>query len=80
MGIIIFEPVSLTLEFDPFIENVNLANNFLTMSVRDLIFHMNIPLVRLFHGNHYFLDTVTLTYEFDPFFLESFNLANNLEV
>ena len=40
MGIIIVDPVTLTLEFNPFFENFNLANNFLTMNARAFIFHM----------------------------------------
>ena len=54
MGAIIFYPVTLTLEFDPFLKNFNLANNFWTVSPRALIFHMSIlcdktfPLVPLF--------------------------------
>ena len=38
-----FYPV--TLEFDPFFENFNLANNISTVSARVFIFHMNIPFV-----------------------------------
>ena len=43
MGTIIFDPVTLTLDIDPFFENFNLAKNFGTVSVRALIFHMSIP-------------------------------------
>ena len=39
----LFLPVTLTLELDPFFENFNLSNNFWTVSVRALIFHMSIP-------------------------------------
>ena len=39
---IIFYPVTLTLEFDPFFENFNLAYNFWTVGAKALIFHMNI--------------------------------------
>ena len=42
MGTIIFDPVTLTLEFDPFFENFNLAYNFRTVSARALIFHRSI--------------------------------------
>ena len=45
---IIFYPVTLTLEFDPFFENFNLANNFLTMSAKALIFHMSFPCDKTF--------------------------------
>ena len=43
MGTIIFYPVTLTLKFDPFFENFNLANNFWTVSAWALIFHIGIP-------------------------------------
>ena len=39
-------PVTLTLEFDPIFENVNLANNFWTMSASALIFHISDPSYR----------------------------------
>ena len=47
---IIFDPVYLTLEFDPFFffENFNLANNFWTVSAKTLIFHMGIPCDKTF--------------------------------
>ena len=48
LGTIIFYPVTLTLEFDPFFENINLADNFWTVSARTLIFHMNIPCDKTF--------------------------------
>ena len=48
MGTIIFYPVMLILEFDPFFENFNLANNFGRVSARALIFHMNIPCDKTF--------------------------------
>ena len=43
MGTIIFYPVTLTLKFNPFFKNFNLANNFWTVGARALRFHMNIP-------------------------------------
>ena len=43
MDTIIFDTVTLTLEFDLFFENYNLANNFLTVSARALIFNMSYP-------------------------------------
>ena len=44
-GTIIFNPVTLTMEFDLFFKNINLANNFWTVSARSLIFHMTcVPL------------------------------------
>ena len=43
MGTIIFNPVTLILEFDPYFKNFNLANNFWTVSSRALKFHMDIP-------------------------------------
>ena len=48
VGTIIFDPVTLTLEFDPFFENFNLANNFWKLSARALIFHMSIPCDKTF--------------------------------
>ena len=75
MGTIIFYPVTLTLEFDPFFEIFNLAYNFRTVSARALIFHMNIPCDKTFPWVPLFFYTATLTLEFDSFF-ENFNLAN----
>ena len=40
---IIFDPVTLTFEFDLLLKNFNLANNFWTVSARALIFYMSIP-------------------------------------
>ena len=73
MGTIIFYPVTLTLEFDPFFENFNLANNFWTVSARALIFHMSIPC-----ENTIIFYPVTLTLEFGPFFKKTSTIANNL--
>ena len=75
MGSIIFYPVTLTLEFDPFFETFNLANDFSTVSARALIFHMNIPCDKTIPWVPLFLPCV-LTSEFGPFF-KNFNLANN---
>ena len=43
MDTIIYYVETLTLEFEPFFENVNLANTFWTVSARAFIFLMNIP-------------------------------------
>ena len=43
VGTNIFELVTLTFEFDLFFENFNLANNFLTVSARALIFDLSDP-------------------------------------
>ena len=48
VGTIIFDRVTLTLEFDPFFENINPANNFWTSSARALIFHLRIPCDKTF--------------------------------
>ena len=61
----IFDPVTLTLEFDPFFENFNLANNFRTVSARALMFHMSIPCDQGFLWVPMFYP-VTLTLKFDP--------------
>ena len=63
---IIFYPVTLTLEFDLFSENFNLANNFWTVSARALILHMSDPSDKLKTNIFY---PVNLTLEFDFFFL-----------
>ena len=42
VGTNIFYPVTLTLKFDLFLKNINLANNFWTVSARAFIFHMYI--------------------------------------
>ena len=55
VGTIIFYPVTLTLEFDPFFENFNLANNFWTVSARAWYFTWIFTEIRPFHGYHYFL-------------------------
>ena len=48
MDTIIFDRVTLTLDFDHFFENFYLANNFLTVSARAFIFHMDIPCDKTF--------------------------------
>ena len=67
---------TMTLEFGPFFENFNLANNFWTLSAWALIFHMIIPSDKTFCGYHYFWHC-----DFDlgvwPIFFQNFNLANN---
>ena len=70
MGTIIFDPVTLTLEFDPFFENYN----FCIVSARALIFQKSILSV----GTIIFYP-VTLTFEFDLLF-KNFNLANNFKL
>ena len=45
---IIFYPVTLTLEFDPYFENFIHANNFWTVSAKALIFNMSIPFDKTF--------------------------------
>ena len=66
MGTIIFYTVTLTMQFDQFFANFNLADNFRTVSARALIFYMSIPFDKTV-GTIIFV-TVTLTLEFDPFF------------
>ena len=56
MGTINCDPVTLTLEFDPFIKKTfNLANKFWTVSARASIFHMSIPCDKNFPWFYYFL-------------------------
>ena len=55
LGTIIFYPVTLTLELDPFFEKFNLANNLWTVNGRALIFHMSIPCVKTFSMYQQFL-------------------------
>ena len=50
-----FDPVTLTLEFDPFFENLNLAYNFWTVSARVFIFHLSIPCDKTFPWVPFFL-------------------------
>ena len=76
MGTIIFYPVTLNLEFDPFFENFNLANNFWTVRTRALIFACVFLVIRPFSGYHYFFHPMTLTFDFDLLFL-NFNFAYN---
>ena len=63
---IFFLPVTLTL--DPFFENFNLANNFWTVSVRALIFHMSISCHKALQWVPLFFYPVTLTLKFNPIF------------
>ena len=60
-GFTIFDTVTLTLEFEPFLKNFN---NILTVSARALIFHMSIPCDKTFPR---VLNLLTLT--FDLFFI-----------
>ena len=46
--IIILDPVTLTLEFDPFFENIKLANDFWTVSARAFILHMSISCDKIY--------------------------------
>ena len=66
----------LTLEFDPFFENFNLANIFWTVSDRALIFHMNIPCDMTFPWIPLFFTLWPLPWSLTHFF-ENFNFANN---
>ena len=68
MDTIIFYPVTLTLEYDPFFENFNLAYNFWTVGAKALIFHMSIPCDKTFQWVPLFFYPVTLTLEYDLFF------------
>ena len=45
MGTIIYDTVTLTLEFDQFLKNFNLSNNFWKVSA---ILHMNISCDKIF--------------------------------
>ena len=65
MDTIIFDPVTLTFEFDLLLKNFNLANNFWTVSARALIFHMSIPGDKTFPYIPLFFNPVTVTLEFD---------------
>ena len=83
MGTIIYDPVTLTLEFDPFFENFNLANNFWIVGARALIFLMSIPCDKTFQwvplfftlwpwpwSLTYFLKILTLLITFEQWVLE----------
>ena len=89
MGTIIFDPVTLTLEFDPFFEIFNLANNFWSVSARALIFHMSIPCDKTFQwvpifftlwpwpwSLTHFLKTLTLLITFEQWVLEFWHTFN----
>ena len=65
-----FDPLTLTLEFDPFFKNFNLAHYFGIVSARALIFHMNIPCDEIFL---YLLNLLVLT--FDQFNKKKFTLV-----
>ena len=68
MDTIIFDPVTSTLEFDPFLENFNIAYNFWTVSARVLMLYMGIPCDKTFPWVPFFFYFFTFTFEFDPFF------------
>ena len=68
--------VTLTLKFDPFCENFNLANNFELYVLELRFFTWAFLVIKPFRVYHYFLPCdVTLTLEIHPFF-ENFNVAN----
>ena len=67
MGTNIFTPVTLTLDFELFLENFNLDSIIRIVSPRALIFNNIILLQDLSEGTKNF-NTVTLTFEFDLFF------------
>ena len=69
----IFYSVTLTLEFDPFLENFNLPNNFWTVSARSFTFYMSIPCDKTFPWLPLLLP---LTFEFELYFV-NFNLPNS---
>ena len=75
-GSIIFDLVTLTLEFDLLFKNLDLANNFWIVSARALIFHMSIPYDKTFAWFPLFHYLVTLTREFDLLF-KNLDLAYN---
>ena len=67
--------MTLTLECDSFFRNFNLANNFWTMKMLELLYFTWIfPVIRPFRGYHYFLPC-DLDLEVWPNFLENFNLS-----
>ena len=83
MDTIIFDPVTLTLEFDLLFKNFNLVNNFWTVSSKALIFHMSIPCDKTFQWVPlfftmwpwpscliYFLKTLNLLITFEQWVLE----------
>ena len=74
--------VTLTMEFDPFFEQFNIANYFWTVSAIALIihiFHMSIPSDKTFLWTPLFFHPVTLTLEFDPFYLKTLTLLITFE-
>ena len=81
VGTIIFCPVTLTLEFDPFFENVNLVINLWTVSTEQWVLELGyftwvFIVLNPFRGCHYFLHC-DLDLGVWPIFVENFNLANN---
>ena len=48
MGTKMFDLVTLTLMFDLLLNNFNLGHSFLTITGRDFIFQMNIPVDKTF--------------------------------
>ena len=76
MGIIILDPVILTLEFDPFFEIFNLAYNFCTVSAKSFDISHEYSVIRPSRGYHYFVPC-DLDLGVWPILLENFNLGNN---
>ena len=83
MDTIVFDPVTLTLEFDLLFKNFNLANIFWILSARALIFRMSIPCDKTFQwvplfftlwpwpwSLTHFLKTLTLLITFEQWVLE----------
>ena len=62
MGTVIFDPVTMALEFDLLFENLNLDYKSWTMNVRDLIFHVSNPSDKTFPWYQYFFYSVTLEF------------------
>ena len=67
---------SVMLSFCPLLWNLNLANNFWTVSAKALIFHVNIPCDKTFLWVPIFLTMWPWPWSLNHFF-ENFNLANN---
>ena len=76
VGTIIIYPVTLTLEFDPFLKILTLVITFEKWGLELRYLTWIFPVVRPFLGYHYFFYPVTLTLKFNPLF-KNFNLAYN---
>ena len=66
--------MTLTLEFDHLLKTLTLHLTF-EQRVLELLYEYS--LWYDLSGGTISFDTVTLTFEFDPFFIENFNFANN---